>query len=144
MRPLILSGILLFALCGCGEKGSEQTSQTSAPMSASTPASAPVAEPQMISSATIEETASAESEPKVISAGELYQKCASCHGVSAEKSALGKSQVIAGWDAQKTIDAIIGYQNGTYGGAMKALMSAQVKNLSDEEIQALARYIAAL
>ncbi|MBN2895649.1 MAG: c-type cytochrome [Campylobacterales bacterium] len=98
----------------------------------------------MISSATIEETSSAESEPKVLSAGELYHKCASCHGTGAEKSALGKSQVIAGWDAQKTIDAIIGYQNGTYGGPMKALMGAQVKNLSDEEIQALARYIAAL
>ena len=35
----------------------------------------------------------------------LFTICASCHGEKAEKSALGKSQIIAGWDKQRTIDA---------------------------------------
>ncbi len=72
----------------------------------------------------------------------IYIKCKSCHGANAEKKALGKSQIIAGWDIQKTTDAIKGYQNGTYGGAMKGLMAGQVKSLSDEDIAALAAYIA--
>ncbi len=143
MRPLILSCTLLLVLSGCGEKSVEQSTQTHSAAPASAASVAPL-EPQMISSATVEIIPVSESEPKVLSASELYQKCATCHGLNAEKSALGKSQVIAGWEAQKTVDAIIGYQNGTYGGAMKALMSAQVKTLTQEEIQALARYIAAL
>ncbi|MBE0491557.1 MAG: c-type cytochrome [Sulfurospirillum sp.] len=75
---------------------------------------------------------------------DLYKKCAACHGVKAEKKALGKSQVIAGWEAQKTADAIKGYQDGTYGEAMKGLMKTQVLNLKDEEIQTLAKYIESL
>ena len=38
------------------------------------------------------------------------QKCASCHGQMAEKSALGKSNVIAGWDVAKIVDALKGYK----------------------------------
>ncbi|OYY80865.1 MAG: cytochrome C, partial [Methylophilales bacterium 16-45-9] len=29
----------------------------------------------------------------------MYQKCAACHGLKAEKHALGKSEVIAGWSS---------------------------------------------
>ena len=43
----------------------------------------------------------------------LFTTCASCHGEKAEKSALGKSQIIAGWDKQRTIDVLNGYKKGT-------------------------------
>ncbi len=72
----------------------------------------------------------------------LYLKCAGCHGASGERPALGKSQVIKGWDAAKTAEALKGYKNDTYGGVMKGVMKGQVTNLSDEEIDALSAYIA--
>jgi len=81
-------------------------------------------------------TASAPADP-----AKLFAKCAGCHGQKAEKSALGKSQVIAGWEPSKIKDALHGYKNGTYGGAMKGLMKGQVAPLSDADIDALANYI---
>ncbi len=74
----------------------------------------------------------------------LFQKCTSCHGQKAEKVALGKSQIIAGWDVSKLSGAMHGYKDGSYGGAMKALMQGQVKSLSDEKIEALSEYISSL
>ncbi|MCK9490628.1 MAG: c-type cytochrome [Sulfurimonas sp.] len=71
----------------------------------------------------------------------LYKSCVACHGASGEKKALGKSEVITGWEASKTIAALKGYQDGTYGGAMKGLMKGQVKSLDDAQIEALAKHI---
>jgi cytochrome c553 len=71
----------------------------------------------------------------------LYAKCAGCHGFKGEKHALGQSNIIAGQSADELVKKIEGYQNGTYGGAMKGLMAGQVKNLKPEEIKALADYI---
>ena len=74
----------------------------------------------------------------------LFQKCAACHGSHAEKSALNQSAVINTWDAKRIASAIVGYQDGTYGGAMKTLMHNQVKDLSRAQIEALSGYIANL
>lgn len=74
----------------------------------------------------------------------LFKTCATCHGAKAEKSALNKSQVIAGWSSDDTIAALSGYKNGTYGGTMKSTMNAQVKNLDEASITALAKYIETL
>ncbi len=74
----------------------------------------------------------------------LYKACASCHGADASKHALNKSQVIKGWSAQKISDALHGYKNKTYGGAMKSIMQGQAGKLSDADIEALANYISKL
>ena len=74
----------------------------------------------------------------------LYKSCASCHGQKAEKEALGKSQVIAGWDKEKTIQALNGYKDGSYGGVMKNIMKGQVATKTDAEIDALATFISNL
>jgi len=74
----------------------------------------------------------------------LYKKCAGCHGVNAEKKALGKSQVIKGWEESKTIAALKGYKDGTYGGVMKGVMKGQVASLNEAKIESLAKYIATL
>jgi cytochrome c553 len=71
----------------------------------------------------------------------VYQKCAGCHGATADRAALGKSAVIKGWEAQKTVAALKGYKDGTYGGPMKGLMKGQVASLSDEQIEAVAKFI---
>ena len=71
----------------------------------------------------------------------LFKKCASCHGVKAEKKALGKSAIIQGWEVDKIKEALTGYKDGSYGGAMKGLMKGQVASLSEDDIGALATYI---
>lgn len=72
----------------------------------------------------------------------IYLKCAGCHGAMAEKPALGKSQVIKGWDKQQIISALDGYKDGTYGGVMKGVMKSQVSTMTKEDIEAVASYIA--
>lgn len=80
-----------------------------------------------------------------VDGGVLFaQKCAACHGSKAEKSALNKSQIISGFSEQQIKDALHGYQAGTYGKEMKAMMQGQAKPLSNEQIDALAKYISNL
>ena len=74
----------------------------------------------------------------------LYKTCAACHGANAEKAALGKSQIIKGWDVAKTQAALTGYKDGSYGGAMKGVMKGQVMKLSDDDIKAISEHIAGL
>ncbi len=74
----------------------------------------------------------------------LYNACAGCHGANGEKPALGKSEVITGWEASKTIAALNGYKDGTYGKAMKGVMKGQVARLDDAKIKLLADYISTL
>lgn len=81
---------------------------------------------------------------EVVDVKALFTKCSACHGTHAEKHALGKSHIINEWKATKIASAIYGYQDGTYGGAMKAAMQGQVKGLSDAEVKALADYISKL
>ena len=73
-----------------------------------------------------------------------YGACAACHGANGEKAALGKSQIIKGWPVEKTVAALKGYKDGSYGGAMKGVMKGQVARLSDADIQALAEHISKL
>lgn len=70
--------------------------------------------------------------------------CAGCHGADFSKAALGKSQVVKGWDAAKIEASLKGYKDGTYGGPMKGVMTGQVKNLSEADIKDLSAQIAAI
>jgi cytochrome c len=75
----------------------------------------------------------------------LYQKCAACHGLKAEKHALGKSEVISGWKSVKTLEALKGYKAGTRNTkGMGALMKGQMANINDADMKVLADYIAKL
>jgi len=74
----------------------------------------------------------------------LYKKCAGCHGINAEKKALGKSQIIKGWEEAKIVTALKGYKDGTYGGVMKGVMKGQVASLNEDQINSLAKYIATI
>ena len=79
-----------------------------------------------------------------VSGESIFKSCSSCHGQNAEKKALGKSQIIKGWDATKVAEALNGYKAGIYGGSMKGLMKGQVLKLSDEDIKAVSGYISKL
>jgi len=75
----------------------------------------------------------------------LFAKCAGCHGQKGEKAALGKSAVIQGQDAAKTVEQLKGYKAGTLNQhGMGTLMKGQVASMSDADIQAVADYIAGL
>ncbi len=76
--------------------------------------------------------------------GALYKKCAGCHGMSGEKVALGKSKIITDMSEIQLNDAMNGYKDGSYGGAMKGLMKAQLTKLSTEDISSLSTYIVGL
>jgi cytochrome c len=107
---------------------------------ASPPLSAPETQPAASTPSTTQPTSAAS-----VDGSALYsQKCASCHGAKAEKVALNKSQVIAEFSESQVKEALKGYQAGTYGKEMKALMQGQAKALDDAQIDALAKYIANL
>ena len=64
--------------------------------------------------------------------------CAGCHGKDFEKKAMGVSKIVKDLTKAEIATAIKGYKDGTYGGAMKALMKGQVVGLSDADIEAIA------
>jgi len=66
-------------------------------------------------------------------------KCVMCHGKHFEKKALGQSLVVADMNSSAISDALHGFKNGTYGGKMKGVMVAQLK---DENITILLEDIA--
>ena len=68
-------------------------------------------------------------------------KCVGCHGANFEKKALGKSKVVKDMTKADIEKALKGYKDGTYGGAMKGIMKAQVAGLSDADIKAIAEQI---
>ena len=70
-----------------------------------------------------------------------YKKCAGCHGANGEKAGLGKSKIMKDMSKKEIIDSLVGYQKGTYGGAMKSLMQGQVKGMSKADIDAIAGMI---
>jgi len=75
----------------------------------------------------------------------VFARCAGCHGQNGEKHALGKSDVIAGWDAAKVVDALKGYKAGTRNKhGMGGTMKGQAASLSDADMANVAAYIATL
>ncbi|MBU1659278.1 c-type cytochrome [bacterium] len=94
-----------------------------------------------VQAATIQRTIA----PTPLKTGEtIYKACGNCHGANAQKAALNKSQIIQGWNAEKIADALNGYKEGSYGGAMKAVMNTQASKLSDSEIHLVSEYISKL
>ena len=67
--------------------------------------------------------------------------CKGCHGQQWEKAAMGKAKVIKNMSKAQIIKALKGYKDGSYGGALKGLMKAQVAKLSIEEIEKMAAKI---
>jgi cytochrome c-type protein NapB len=64
--------------------------------------------------------------------------CAGCHGADFEKAAMGKSKIVKDMSKADIEAALKGYKDGSYGGAMKAIMAGQAKGLDDAKIKAIA------
>lgn len=147
----ILPAICSLLLLGCSDAPPSQASSTSE-VSTQAPAPTEVNQSSTTSAAvtTAPEPVSSEEPAKTaqtasVDGGALFgQKCTACHGSKGEKPALGKSQIIAGWKEDQVKTTLKGYQAGTYGKEMKAVMQGQAKGLNDAQIDALAKYIATL
>ena len=70
-----------------------------------------------------------------------YAKCVACHGANGEKVALGKSKIIKDMTKEDFVASLKGYQDGTYGGATKGLMAAQVKGMDEATMNEIAATI---
>lgn len=75
------------------------------------------------------------------SASLFQQRCASCHGSTGDRHALGTSLLLKGQSKEDIIAKLNGYKEGTYGGSKKSIMQSQVKSLTDEQIEKLAEEI---
>jgi cytochrome c553 len=74
-----------------------------------------------------------------------FANCAGCHVANCEKAALGKSAIITGQDAAKTVEQLKGYKAGTLNQhGMGGLMKGQVGSMDDAAIKAVADHIAAM
>ena len=148
---IVLSVALAFLLVGCGSQEETQKVEKieSEKVVVNTTASKVIEVSQTVEEEVVPSSLKTVQKAtkiikKVVSAESIFKACSSCHGQNAEKKALGKSQVIKGWDTIKVIDALNGYKVGTYGGSMKGLMKGQVLKLSDADIKAVAGYISKL
>jgi cytochrome c-type protein NapB len=63
--------------------------------------------------------------------------CTGCHGQHFEKKAMGKSLIVKDMSLKDLVASLKGYKDGTYGDTMKAMMTSQVKNLSNGDIEAI-------
>ncbi|MDR3346641.1 MAG: c-type cytochrome [Campylobacteraceae bacterium] len=82
-------------------------------------------------------TVSMAAEPEAI-----FKRCVVCHGKSAEKVPPGGVIVSATLSADEIKKSLKLYKSDKeHGGKMKVSMQTQVKNLSDEDIDAVADYI---
>jgi cytochrome c len=73
----------------------------------------------------------------------LFARCSGCHGADGAKSFL-TAKPLKGMKAADALKALEGYKAKTYGKEKKAMMEAQAKDLSPEDMKALADYIATL
>ena len=160
MKKIVLSAVVALVLIGCGDNNStKQAAKSTTPQKASAVEKVAVVTKKVVpkekkvivreEKVTPKEiTKPAVKSPKTVAtavdASKLFKVCSSCHGAKAEKKALGKSQVIAGWKSAKIVNALKGYKDGSYGGAMKAVMQSQAAKLNDADINALAAYISKL
>jgi len=141
---IILSIMIAMFIIGCSEDATKEEKAPVAAKEAVVIEKVPVVEEVV---ATQEATqiveAVAEKVAEVTADGALlYSKCVGCHGKNGEKSALNKSAIIESWSVAQIEDALTGYKDGSYGGAMKGLMVGQVKDLNEAQITAIAEHIA--
>lgn len=146
---ILLSAVVALFLIGCSDnKSTSQETAKAEPVKTEVVKEQEVVVAEKKAEPVVKAVAEAPKEavPAVatVDGAKLFKACSSCHGAKAEKKALGKSQVIAGWKSSKIVNALNGYKDGSYGSTMKAVMQGQAAKLSDADIKALAAYISKL
>lgn len=137
----VIPFLCLLFLIGCSDN---QPTEKTSTADTTTPVEVNQTSMSENNASSTQTTVAAASTPSVDGSVLFAQKCVSCHGAKAEKSALNKSKIIADFSEVQIKEALKGYQNGTYGKDMKAVMQGQAKGLNDAQIDALAKYISTL
>jgi cytochrome c553 len=71
-------------------------------------------------------------------------KCSHCHGIKGEQSVFETSAVIQGWESNKTLEALHGYKENSYGSTKKGVMKVVVARLNEDSMKDVAVYIETL
>lgn len=69
-------------------------------------------------------------------------KCLGCHGADGSKVPPGADKATKGMSRADLEKALLGYKDGSYGGAKKASMVVIMRNIADEDVKALAAFMA--
>ena len=148
MKIALSIALAAFIFVGCE---SDSSTQTQAPVQSKATPVATIEIVESVSSKVDEVAAKVVQRVKEVeqkatpkTGAELYSSCAGCHGSSANKKALGKSEVINGWSVEKLQTAMNGYKDGSYGRTMKAVMKGQVMKFNDDEIKLISEHISKL
>jgi cytochrome c len=132
MKRKILIGLTLSAVLfvGCSEKPKEeQKIVESVPVVADT-------KPE-----TVTPVVATPSESNIFDATATYaSKCSGCHGVKGEGKAIFPK--LAGQSKQELAKKLNGYKDGSYGKDRKAMMTPNVQNLNNHELEQIAEVIA--
>ena len=131
---LVLTLIALLALSACGQKQEapqQATTESAAPAVVQETPAAPAADTMVSSNAT----------PDVgkIKFGSV---CAGCHGIKGQGQA--SFPKLAGQTAEEITAKLMDYKAGKKRGEQTAIMTPTAQGLSDDDIKALAGYIASL
>ncbi len=125
----LIALLALAALAACGkEEPAAPAGQAAAPAPAAQPPAATAAAPGIANAVT---------EHGRIKYGSV---CAGCHGKNGEGS--GMFPKVAGQSAEALAAKLRDYKAGKQMGAQTAMMAANAQNLSEEDIDALAAYMA--
>ena len=144
MKYLLVLSLVAFFI-GCGDENTHQ--QTKAEVTKHEKQEAvtkPVVKEKKVQEVKKPTTSAQEVKQEItkVDGATLYKSCAGCHGVNAEKKALGKSEIIKGWSQAEVAKALEGYKKGTRNiHGMGGLMKAQASKLSQEQIKVLSEYI---
>jgi len=127
----LIALLALASLAACGkEEPAAPTEQAASPAPAAQPPAATAAAPAVASTGM---------EHGRIKYGSV---CAGCHGKNGEGS--GMFPKVAGQSAEALAAKLRDYKAGKQIGEQTAMMAANAQNLSEEDINALATYMASL
>ena len=74
----------------------------------------------------------------------IYKKCAGCHGKDGKHKAFDRSEVIAGQDKDILLNKLTSFKNADSNAGTLGVMKKQLKDLTKEDMSALAEYISKL
>jgi mono/diheme cytochrome c family protein len=147
MRTHLVSLLVLLTLAACGQR-EEPPQVTEAPTATEAAAEAPAAaEAETQAPAAIDAplpTAAPEAAPAAepdVGRLKYAANCLSCHGATGQ--GMGPFPKLAGQSAEEIAGKLMDYRAGKTLGAQTATMAPFAKAMSEAEIEAVARYVAA-
>ncbi|MDX1809751.1 MAG: cytochrome c [Sulfurospirillaceae bacterium] len=74
----------------------------------------------------------------------IFKRCSVCHGLHAQKHALGKSDIIAHYSEKRIERALKNYRAAIEHDSDAMIMNAQAKHMNNKQIHDVALYVKTL